>query len=226
MAGENDDRGGSDEGFRNLLTRYNNDMSAMAAELYSQTARLRDDRRKLRERVSELEKQVPAEGTVVLNAEQAAEFKRYKELGTPNEVNSKIEEAGKAEREELSQLKHRLAVGKAATAMGYRENVLERLLKSEQLQLELEEDREGQTNVLIKRGDEKAVPLSEFAEQNWSDFLPSLRTQEDSGADRQQQQDRVGAARQVGGRRQGGDPDYVGDYIKNYREARTKQQPQ
>lgn len=69
------------EGLKNLLTRHNSDWAALAAELYAQTGRLRDDKRDLNTRIVELEGQKPKDGQRVLTKAEADRYDAFMGLG-------------------------------------------------------------------------------------------------------------------------------------------------
>jgi hypothetical protein len=156
-----------------------------------------------RERIRQLEQQLPGEGAVVLSGDQAAAWQTYQGLGAPTDVQQRLTAAEQAQNE-LAGLRRAEQIRGVAEAAGYKPGVLERL--AEGLTLELREDqRDGQTArvpyvVSGESQQQQATPLADYAQQHWADFLPALR------AEQQQQPPQGGGVtypRQQGG---GGQP--------------------
>lgn len=161
--------GGDDaaqQGLKNLLQRHNNDAMALAGQLYSENYELRTTRRQLREELEQTKKKLPAEGTVVITAEEAKAFEAYKKLGKPEELETA--------RTEIDTLKRGLLLDKAAALLEYRPGVLKKLADGLQISLR-EETVDGKVveTPIVTEGD-KAISLKEFAEKNWPDFIPAL----------------------------------------------------
>ncbi len=83
---------------------------------------------------------------------------RYKTLGTPEEITGEIEEKQQMARTSL--------LVEAASASGYKFSVLERLTDGLDLKMQ-----DGKAFV----GDK---PIEDYANENWQDFLPSLKQEE------------------------------------------------
>lgn len=160
--------------FQSLLDRNANDAQRVAWLLYQENHDHRGEARQLREQVQQLQNQVqqlqgqiPQDGSTVLNGEQAAAWTRYQEFGAPDDIA--------ALQNNLNSLQRGQLLRDAAQAHGYRVSVLQ-TLASDSLTLELRPnaDGSGQTAHVIT-GDNQATPLPEYAQANWSDFMPALQ---------------------------------------------------
>jgi hypothetical protein len=201
------------EGLQNLIRRQGG-ADATAQLLYHENARHR-------ERIRQLEQQLPGEGAVVLTGDQAAAWQTYQGLGAPNDVQQRLTAAEQAQNE-LAGLRRAEQIRGVAEAAGYRPTVLERL--AEGLEFEVrEEQRDGQTArvpyVVSGEGQQQqATPLADYAQQHWADFLPALR------AEQQQQPPQGGGVtypRQQGG---GGQPkgNGVAELAQTYQKVRDE----
>ena len=74
-----DDKDKEIQNLQGLLTRHNNDASALAAHLLSENAQLRGERRDLRKEVTTLTAKVPGDGTLVLSGDDVKAWQAYKE---------------------------------------------------------------------------------------------------------------------------------------------------
>lgn len=99
-----------------------------------------------------------------LTDEEAARWERYRALGSPDDLETALRERDGLTRADL--------IRRAAAATGYREPVLARL--SEGLTLSVEDNR---ARIVTEDG---PVPLREYAEREWADFLPSLKAEAES----------------------------------------------
>ncbi len=83
-------------------------------------------------------------------------------------------EQAKSEAEtKLIEADRSIKVTEAAIASKANPNVLKKLLTDNQLSLEVSTSEDNSKQVLVVNGDTK-LPLTEFAQNNWADFLPSL----------------------------------------------------
>jgi hypothetical protein len=134
-----------------------------------------------RERIRQLEQQLPGEGAVVLSGDQALAWQAYQGLGAPTDVQQRLTAAEQAQNE-LAGLRRAEQIRGVAEAAGYRPTVLERL--AEGLEFEVrEEQRDGQTArvpyvVTKSEQGEQRTPLADYAQQHWADFLPALSAQQ------------------------------------------------
>jgi hypothetical protein len=172
------------------------------------------ENREHRQRIRELEQQLPGEGAVVLTGDQAAAWQTYQGLGAPTDVQQRLTAAEQAQNE-LAGLRRAEQIRGVAEVAGYRPTVLERL--AEGLEFEVrEEQRDGQTArvpyVVSGEGQQQqATPLADYAQTHWADFLPALSAQ-------QQQQPPQGGGvtypRQQGGGGQPATSNPVGAYFQ------------
>lgn len=197
--------GKENEGLKAMLARYNNDALATAAELYSQTYGLREDRRNLRKQVEELKAKVPQENSVVLTAEEAKAWETYRELGKPDEIRTSLDNAKKDRRAALA--------SRAASTHGYNPEVLERLLADNAEIIEGDKGEDGKPVYKVKVGDTTKT-LSELAESDWKPFMKSLL---DNG--KPEGRPAVG---QPGGARESGKADYISDYVSKVQPEANK----
>ena len=153
-------------GFESLLSRNANDAQRVAWLLYQENHGYRTETRQLREQMQQLQGQLPADGSTVLNGDLASAWTRYQELGTPDEIAELRRSHAALQRGQL--------LGEAARAHGYKASVLS-TLAGETLALELRPnaDNSGQTAYVVT-GENQATPLPEYAQAHWADFLPAL----------------------------------------------------
>jgi hypothetical protein len=160
---------GDRQNLQGLLQRHNNDAMAVIATLLSENHSLRDERRTLRG-------QLPAQGTVVLSAEDATRWQAYQQLGAVDALTQQLQGA-QTTQAELAKLQRERVIASAAEVAGYKASVLGQLPGADKLDFQIREVEQGGKKakaVVIKEGD-KETPLAQYAETNWSDFLPSLR---------------------------------------------------
>lgn len=182
--GSNNNNGGNDgQGTAvAILQRQVTQLEKDVDEREAENKQLRDQRRDLRSQVKDLETKVPEEGSVLLSADEASAFEAYKLLGKPEDVKSSLDEANTVRR--------KAEVAKVAKVAGFNADVLSDLApETAVLSVKTTTDGDGEptSNAFIKvdeKGDE--VPLTQFAEDNWKLYLPSLR-QEGSNTSSNQQ---------------------------------------
>lgn len=172
--GEGDDQALREirEKLQRLIDREGGDAGAVALQLYNDNFQLRERNRQLRERV-------PAEGSVVLTAEQAALWQAYQQLGTPKDIEQAIKDRDQAQGD-LARMQRSAMIREAAETMGYKASVLEALDAQMGSALsyevrDVEVDGGKKRVAFVKAGDAEAVPLDNYAEQRWADFLPALQ---------------------------------------------------
>lgn len=98
-----------------------------------------------------------------ISQEELELLKRYKSLGTVEELSTKEQEA---------------SVGAAAQAAGYKKTVLERLLRTLPDECFLVASENGAA-IQTPEGE---VELTKFAETEWAEFLPSLKNETGAAA--------------------------------------------
>jgi hypothetical protein len=162
--------------FEKLLDRKGGDTSAVAMMLFDENKRYRD-------KINELTGKVPVEGAVVLNAADAQAWEAYKALGTHEEVKQAVEQRGQLQGQ-LDSLARESAIRDAAAAAGYKFTVLQdrdevARLKGKALSYavrEIEKDGTKAKVAFVKDGDTEK-PLSDYAQEHWGEFMPSLVVQ-------------------------------------------------
>ena len=150
-----------------LLERQGGDAGRVAELLYRENY-------ELRERARTLSAAVPPEGAVVLPADAVATWQAYQALGTPDDVQAALATA-QAAQQELAQARWTADVQRAAEALGWAAAPLRRL--AEGLTIELRETTAGETTTLTPYvvSEAGAVPLAQYATQEWAEFLPALQ---------------------------------------------------
>ena len=147
---------------KSQLARYNGDAMRLVEKLHERNYNLR-------QRAQAAEKLVPAEGSIILTADDGATWKQYKGMGTVKE----IEEKGT----KLIQLEKYQMVSEAAVVAGVNPKVLSKLLPvGATLEIGEASDDDGKTKrvVNVVDGNDK-TGLEVYAEKNWNDFLPALK---------------------------------------------------
>jgi hypothetical protein len=197
---EQDSGGGSGSGsdtdanvtgsFQRRLERFNNDAMLMANELYRENFRERESNRRLRDQVTELQGRIPAEGAHVLSADEAKLWTAYQAMGQPTELQQRIEQ-GQTAIQERDGLRRDTTIRQAADAAGYKPSVLARLAGDVALSVR---EADGKQEALVTVEGQQPVPLTEYAQQHWADFLPALTAQSQG----QQQQTGVPFVPQTG----------------------------
>lgn len=159
--------GGSDPaaGYQRLLERHQNNALDMARTLY-------DENFRYRERIRELERSAPAQGALVLSAEQAAQWQAYQQLGTAEGLTQQLTAAQTAQTE-LAGLKRSTLIRDVADVAGYKASVLGQLPGADKLDFIIRE-ADGKQSVVVKDGDTETA-LADYAQQQWADFLPALQ---------------------------------------------------
>jgi hypothetical protein len=155
-----------------LLQRHNNDAMGVIATLLTENYGHRD-------RIRQLQAQLPAQGAVVLTPEQAATWTAYQALGAPDALTTQLQGATTAQAE-LAKLQRERMVASAAEAAGYKASVLSQLPGADKLTFEVrevEQDGKKVKSVVVKDGD-KETPLADHAKTQWADFLPALQAQQ------------------------------------------------
>lgn len=189
---DNDDGDGDgddlDTRIRRNVQRWleNNSSEDAVEQLLRDNFEQRDQLRDLRRELEEAREQIPSEDAVVLEGEEAEAWQPVLERGDPEEVATALKERDELA-DELTGLRRERRLEAAAAAHGLNAGPLRRLAEQDGLEVELEEEEneEGETvqRAVVTNGDEDAEPvaLEEYAEENWSEFLPALKADE-SGA--------------------------------------------
>lgn len=172
---------------QSLLDKNNGNATVLAGQLLAENAEYRRKNGELSGQLATAQAQVP-EGAVVLTKEQAAQWTEYQALGAPAEVKTKVETGAQAT-ERLAGFEKKETLRSVAERVGYKPSVLERLggdLTFEELEVAGEKEGERVKTYGVKGADGKVQPLAEYAQANWSDFLPALSAQ--GGSDQRQQE--------------------------------------
>lgn len=175
--------GGVEQSFQKALDKRNNDGVALARELYDDNYNLRKKNRELSDEATQLRGKVPAEGAVMLSADEATAWQAYKALGTHEEVKTAIEQRTQLQGQ-LDALQREAALRDAAAAAGYKFSVLQdrdKVARIDGKELsyavkEVEKDGTKSRVAFVKDGDTEK-PLTEYAQEQWGEFLPSLQAQ-------------------------------------------------
>jgi hypothetical protein len=160
------------------------------------------------QQIRDLERRIPGEGTVVLDATQATLWQRYQQIGTVEA----IEQERTGLRTEVTDLR----VAKAASLAGLKESGIRKLGGDILGNISIRAVDQNGTQVeqaFVKVGDEE-LSLADYAAKHWADFLPSLQVQ--------QQQTGTQFPRQTAG----GTPaktDVVSASLESFQKARDSQ---
>jgi hypothetical protein len=155
--------------FQKLLDKKNQDGIALARELF-------DENHELRKRNRELKAKVPADGTVILSAEDAKAWEAYRALGKPEEIGQKLKDGDEA-KTKLSGLEEEKVLSGVATELKWKPEVLSDLAKGKNLTWVVTE-KDGKKTVSVKDADGKEHPAEDYAKANWSLYLPALQAEE------------------------------------------------
>lgn len=170
------------KGLNNLINRTGGESEAVKL--------LYDDNFQLREKIRNIENQLPGDETVVLNDEDAKAWNEYKNLGKPDELKTSLEKQ-KELSQKVSSIERTEKLKSIAEGQGYNYKALEKLA-GDDIDFETEKHTvDGkQVDVVMVvhgEGDNKTkTRLSDYAEQNWKDFMPVLT----SDSDKQSQTDK------------------------------------
>jgi hypothetical protein len=129
-------------------------------------------RSKLRELKAELataKAAVPPEGAIVLTGDDAKAWEELKALGSAADLQGKLDKLNEAENK-LRQLERTEKLRGVADAAGYDFDVLAALSGD----LEFEVTTKDGEEVVIVLTDAGSTPIADYAESNWSKFLPAL----------------------------------------------------
>lgn len=144
------------QGLRNLVTKQADGDKQEALKI------LYDDNKKLRDKVRELEGNVPEEGAIVLTGDEAESYSKLQEMGGFKAVREKLENA-QADSKRLKELERTEQYRTAAEVAGITNfDAFAGLMNGEKIDVEGEED-EKEVYVTYKDGDEeKRVKLEEY----------------------------------------------------------------
>lgn len=185
---EADKGGGSgdnkvEDSFQRALDRRNNDGVALAREMFDDNFQMRRKNKELSDKIAELSGKVPADGSLVLTGDDAAAYAAYKALGKPEEVKQGLDARVQLQGQ-LDSMARDSAIREAAEAAGYKFTVLQdrdKVARSDGKTLtfavrEVETDGQKSKVAYVKDGDSEK-PLTDYAREQWGDFMPSLVVQ-------------------------------------------------
>jgi hypothetical protein len=165
------------------LAKHRGDQSALAMALLGENATLRQAADKLKADYAEARRKIPAEGSRVLAAEDAARFDAWSALGDPADVKKRLDAGDEAAGKVKAHDRRRL-IEQAAAAQGWDPDVLEHLAGPD-LQIDLKDvTRNGKpaksAEVVLttqEGGKERVerVALDKHAEKAWPKFAASLK---------------------------------------------------
>lgn len=162
-------------GFNNLVQRQGG-VDAAALLLYQENHGYREKLRLAEQQLNELRGKLPAEGTVVLDADKAKLWEAYQGLGAPDEV--------KKVKDEYAGLKREAHFRAVAEVHGFNPVVLAGLPGAAALTIEIgEETVNGKTAKVayVVQQDGKKIALPDYAKQTWEPFLPALHAAAGTG---------------------------------------------
>lgn len=203
------------EGMRALLDKHKGDAMAVVGILYNENFRLRESNRQMKDR------QAP-DGAVVLTGEDVQAWTAYQALGKPADLKTAVEERQTLQGK-LAGMERETILRNVAEVAGYKPSVLanlDRIAKAEGKTLafdvrETQQDGKPVRMAYVKDGD-KELPIGDYANANWSDFLPALTAVQGNG----QQQSGTRFVTQHAGSGTQGRPDPVADFIAKQEEQR------
>lgn len=141
----------------NLIARLGGERETVE-KLFTENHSLREERRLAKDKIVELEKLVPGDGSVLLTGDELASWNAYRELGDPAQIRESMKE--------LFGIRRQAEIREAAKAAGVAEGPLSRLLTNETLEI-----KDGKSYVV---DGESRTPLDEYARQNFKEFEPVL----------------------------------------------------
>lgn len=176
MADEPVDKADPTQAFQSRLTKLNGDAMLFATQLYDENFRLREDKRLLSEQLTATKSKVPADDAVVLKPAEVQEYEAYKAIGKPTEIQARLDAHATLETQ-VAELKQKDVLREVADVHGYKLSVLlDRDKADGGLEISFKEDK-GNKVAHVKDGD-KETPITEYAEANWADYMPSLKVEQ------------------------------------------------
>ncbi len=170
-----------------ISARYGNDVAAVTEMAARERARKESEIRDLKRRLRAA--RVP-EGGVVLSADEAKVWEKVKALGEPDAIAKKIADGAEAI-QRLASIEREREDAEVAELAGYNAAVLTRLRESEGFAVEVRTVKQDGKTVRVpyarKTGSDgkptgDAVPLTEYAEEHLTLFMPALAAVSDGSA--------------------------------------------
>lgn len=176
MPDEPNDTPDPTQAFQSRLTKMNGDAMAFATQLFDENFHLREDKRVLGEELVAVKAKIPADDHVVLDPAEAQDYEAYKAIGKPKDIKDRLTSSETVETE-LADLKQKDVLREVADLHGYKLSILvDRDKAAGGLEISFKNDAKGNKVAHVKDGD-KETPVTEFAETNWADYLPSLKVE-------------------------------------------------
>ena len=144
--------------------------------LRKKNRRLARDMEKIKESSPD-EKLVLGDGEVKMSKKDFDLFAKYKELGTPEDLQKTIEEHSSLKESAVKAGKEQ-GLRTAARILDFNPDVFVKLIGD--LECEIEESGDKK-EVFIKDGDSRK-PAGKYAEEHWDAFMPSLKAEEGTRA--------------------------------------------
>lgn len=178
MAEGDDNKPNPAETFQKLLAQKNNDATALASQLFDENFQLRVKNRELTDKQ-------PKEGSVVLSADDAKKWNAYEALGVePKELKKSLERLPDLEKsnKELAGMEHLREVADIGIeGSKIKLSVLQKLMAEHPdaaFTFKTEKDKDGneaKVAYIKPSADGTESSFTEFANQNFADFLPALK---------------------------------------------------
>jgi hypothetical protein len=157
------------------------------------------------QQIRDLERRIPGEGAVVLDATQATLWQRYQQMGAPEA----IEEERTGLRTEVTGLR----VSRAAAIAGLKESGVRRLggdiLGNISIRM-VDQNGTQAEQAFVKVGDQE-MTLADYAAQQWPEFLSSLKVEQPQTGTQFPRQTAGGSAAK---------PDLVAESLQSFQAAR------
>lgn len=160
-----------------ILDRHGRDALRLAeklADAQNDTFSLREKNRRLREETAALRGRVPADGSVVLSAEDAAAWKAYQELGKAEDLKKRLTDSEGATTE-LTKLRRDAVIRDVADVAKFRASVLADRAQGLDLAVREVEENGKKVKRAVVVTDGKDTPLDAYAKEHWADYLPALQ---------------------------------------------------
>lgn len=178
--GAGDDDTDASAAVARLIAGAQGDATRAVLKLYRDNYRLREKNRDLTTQLQQAQGAAPPQGAVVLSGEEAQAWEAYKALGAPKDVEAKLRE-GQTHGEELARARRAETLRTVAETARFKPSVLEALdAQAGGLEYEVKDEQQnGQTVKVayVKDAQGQQKPLTQYAQERWGDFLPSLRAE-------------------------------------------------
>lgn len=167
---------------KGLIEKNNNDLEKVARQLFAENYDYRKRNRQLREKV-------PVEGAVVLSADEAALWEKYKTFGKPEQVQQRLDQIPQLEGR-ITAVERERQIDQVAQTAGAAAKVLrDRVQATGELVFETRkvapsEGAEPVETVFVRESKDGSqfVPLKQFATEQWADYVPALFPQQQQPA--------------------------------------------